>query len=148
MSSSVTNVFSSVSKDVHTVDVMNHALFPVIKFLLEKCDEATDKFGFTRISVHSVDLEVEALIKQSFSATEHNINCSGDIDTFVVLAIQVLRIHLLELEKVSELCLDFTNRYITCLKQKMQTELLQSDLLQDGNEDVSNVSFTDIFVKH
>ena len=29
---------------------------------------------------------------------------------------QVLRIHLLELEKVQELCKDFCNRYITCLK--------------------------------
>ncbi len=39
-------------------------------------------------------------------------------------AIQVLRIHLLELEKVQELCKDFCNRYITCLKGKMQSENL------------------------
>lgn len=42
----------------------------------------------------------------------------------MVKAIQVLRIHLLELEKVNELCKDFCNRYITCLKSKMQSEHL------------------------
>jgi hypothetical protein len=50
--------------------------------------------------------------------------------TFVqmIKAIQVLRIHLLELEKVQELCKDFCNRYITCLKGKMQSEnLLRGD---------------------
>ena len=34
----------------------------------------------------------------------------------MIRAIQVLRIHLLELEKVQDLCKDFCNRYITCLK--------------------------------
>lgn len=42
----------------------------------------------------------------------------------MVKAIQVLRIHLLELEKVQELCKDFCNRYIACLKNKMQSENL------------------------
>lgn len=42
----------------------------------------------------------------------------------MIKAIQVLRIHLLELEKVQELCKDFCNRYITCLKGKMQSENL------------------------
>ncbi len=46
----------------------------------------------------------------------------------MIKAIQVLRIHLLELEKVQELCKDFCNRYITCLKGKMQSEnLLRSE---------------------
>ena len=39
-------------------------------------------------------------------------------------AIQTLRIHLLELEKVNELCRDFCTRYITCLRAKMQNEQL------------------------
>ena len=43
-------------------------------------------------------------------------------------ALQVLRIHLLELEKVHDLCKDFCNRYITCLRGKMQSEnLLRGD---------------------
>lgn len=52
----------------------------------------------------------------------------------MIKAIQVLRIHLLELEKVQELCKDFCNRYITCLKGKMQSEnLLRSDYPQGIN---------------
>ena len=58
-----------------------------------------------------------------------NKNCLSLRKLFqMVKAIQVLRIHLLELEKVQELCKDFCNRYITCLKGKMQSEnLLRSD---------------------
>jgi len=52
----------------------------------------------------------------------------------MVKAIQVLRIHLLELDKVQELCKDFCNRYITCLKGKMQSEnLLRSDYYDNGS---------------
>lgn len=51
----------------------------------------------------------------------------------MIKAIQVLRIHLLELDKVQELCKDFCNRYITCLKGKMQSEnLLRSDYYDNG----------------
>src|SRR5271156_6029223 len=52
----------------------------------------------------------------------------------MIKAIQVLRIHLLELDKVQELCKDFCNRYITCLKGKMQSEnLLRSDYYDGAN---------------
>lgn len=47
-------------------------------------------------------------------------------DLQMVKAIQVLRIHLLELEKVSDLCKDFCSRYIACLKTKMNSETLLS----------------------
>jgi len=42
----------------------------------------------------------------------------------MVNAIQVLRIHLLELEKVNELCLDFCSRYISCIKTKLNSHTL------------------------
>ena len=46
----------------------------------------------------------------------------------MLMAIQVLRIHLLELEKVQELCKDFCHRYISCLRGKMHSEnLLRTD---------------------
>ena len=48
-------------------------------------------------------------------------------------AILNLRIHLLELEKVQELCSHFCDRYINCLKKNMQSEnLLRSDLSAGG----------------
>jgi hypothetical protein len=57
----------------------------------------------------------------------------------MIKAIQVLRIHLLELEKVQELCKDFCNRYITCLKGKMQSEnLLRSDYGGYDSDDSSS----------
>ncbi|MEQ2213003.1 Homeobox protein pknox1 [Xenoophorus captivus] len=49
-----------------------------------------------------------------------------ELDNLMVKAIQVLRIHLLELEKVSDLCKDFCSRYIACLKTKMNSETLLS----------------------
>ena len=57
----------------------------------------------------------------------------------MVKAIQVLRIHLLELEKVNDLCKDFCQRYISCLKGKLQSEnLLNVDMngfeSDEGNE--------------
>ena len=42
----------------------------------------------------------------------------------MIKAIQILRIHLLELEKVNELCKDFCSRYIACLRTKLQNEQL------------------------
>jgi hypothetical protein len=47
----------------------------------------------------------------------------------MMLALQVLRIHLLELEKVQDLSKDFCSRYICALKGKMLTEnLVRNDL--------------------
>ena len=57
----------------------------------------------------------------------------------MVKAIQVLRIHLLELEKVNELCKDFCQRYIACLKGKMQSENLLRSPLQTGYSPAVNV---------
>ena len=56
-------------------------------------------------------------------------------------AIQTLRIHLLELEKVNELCRDFCSRYIACLRAKMHNEqLLHLDSFEGSVECVSTAS--------
>ena len=58
----------------------------------------------------------------------------------MIKAIQVLRIHLLEIEKVNDLCKDFCQRYISCLKGKLHSEnLLNVDVSgfdsgEEGNE--------------
>ena len=64
-----------------------------------------------------------------------------ELDGLMIKALQVLRIHLLELEKVQELCRDFCTRYIACLRGKMQSEnLLRSDysMEQISNSNLSN----------
>ena len=48
----------------------------------------------------------------------------------MIRALQVLRIHLLELEKVQELCNDFCTKYITCIQGKMRNE----DVLRPEND--------------
>ncbi|GLD71183.1 homeobox protein Meis1-like protein, partial [Lates japonicus] len=54
------------------------------------------------------------------------------LDNLMIQAIQVLRFHLLELEKVHELCDNFCHRYISCLKGKMPIDLVIDD--RDGNK--------------
>lgn len=69
------------------------------------------------------------------ASIERNGFSTGTRFLQMIKAIQVLRIHLLELEKVQELCKDFCNRYITCLKGKMQSEnLLRSDYSHHGHD--------------
>jgi len=46
----------------------------------------------------------------------------------MVRAIQLLRIHILEIEKVGELCKDFCQRYITSLKTKLSSEHLLGEV--------------------
>lgn len=66
---------------------------------------------------------------------------NSELDGLMIKALQVLRIHLLELEKVQELCRDFCSRYIACLRGKMQSEnLLRSDYTMEhvSNSNLSN----------
>lgn len=68
---------------------------------------------------------------------------NAELDGLMIKALQVLRIHLLELEKVQELCRDFCTRYIACLRGKMQSEnLLRSDYamehINNNNNNMSN----------
>lgn len=48
----------------------------------------------------------------------------SELDQLVLKAIQVLKIHLMELDKVADLANDFFHRYITCLRSKMSSENL------------------------
>ena len=58
----------------------------------------------------------------------------------MVRALQVLRIHLLELEKVQELCKDFCSKYVVCIKEKMQSEnVLRPD--NDGYDSDEEIGY-------
>ncbi len=48
---------------------------------------------------------------------------------------QVLRIHLLELEKVNDLCRDFCQRYIACLQVKLNPNNIFTDDEDEGDGD-------------
>jgi len=63
-------------------------------------------------------------------------------------ALQVLRIHLLELEKVQELCRDFCRRYIACLRGKLHSEnLLRTEGEIGGQDRIGDTSFTSYIMK-
>lgn len=64
-----------------------------------------------------------------------------EVDTLMIKAIQVLRINLVELEKVQELCKDFCQRYITCLREKMSSENLLRGTAAFGSSGHAAFSF-------
>ncbi|XP_037086049.1 homeobox protein PKNOX2-like [Pollicipes pollicipes] len=106
--------------------VYEHPLFPLLALLLEKCELATQTADVCSAETFSAD--VQAFIQHQQRDRKPFLINQPEVDELMIKAIQVLRIHLLELEKVQELCKDFCNRYITCLKGKMQSEnLLRSD---------------------
>ncbi|XP_052423308.1 homeobox protein PKNOX2 isoform X3 [Carassius gibelio] len=136
--------------------VYRHPLFPLLALLFEKCEQATQ--GSECITSASFDVDIENFVHQQEQDHKPFFSEDPELDNLMVKAIQVLRIHLLELEKVNELCKDFCNRYITCLKTKMhsdnllrndlggpyspsQTNLgLQQDLLQNSSPSLTSVS--------
>lgn len=107
--------------------VYRHPLFPLLTLLFEKCEQATQ--GSECITPASFDVDIENFVHQQEQEHKPFFSDDPELDNLMVKAIQVLRIHLLELEKVNELCKDFCNRYITCLKTKMHSDnLLRNDL--------------------
>ncbi|KAJ8280809.1 hypothetical protein GJAV_G00059290 [Gymnothorax javanicus] len=107
--------------------IYRHPLFPLLALLFEKCEQATQ--GSECITSASFDVDIENFVHQQELDHKPFFSEDPELDSLMVKAIQVLRIHLLELEKVNELCKDFCNRYITCLKTKMHSDnLLRNDL--------------------
>ncbi|PKU49463.1 homeobox protein meis2 isoform x5 [Limosa lapponica baueri] len=86
-----------------------------------------------------VQLGEVALIALAFSwrsvvmvrAEKPLFSSNPELDNLMIQAIQVLRFHLLELEKVHELCDNFCHRYISCLKGKMPIDLVIDE--RDGS---------------
>ncbi|VVC41731.1 Homeobox domain,Homeobox domain-like,Homeobox KN domain,Homeobox protein PKNOX/Meis, N-terminal [Cinara cedri] len=106
--------------------VYKHPLFPLLALLFERCEQATQ--SATISNSESFNMDIQAFVQHQERDRKPFLINDQEIDGLMIKAIQVLRIHLLELEKVQELCKDFCSRYITCLKIKMQSEnLLRSD---------------------
>lgn len=102
--------------------VYKHPLFPLLALLFEKCERATQSAEAPCSESFSSD--IQAFVQHQEQDRKPFFSDDPEVDGLMVKAIQVLRIHLLELEKVQELCKDFCNRYIACLKNKMQSENL------------------------
>ncbi|CAF3354732.1 unnamed protein product [Rotaria sp. Silwood1] len=108
--------------------IYSHPLFPLLALIFEKCELATctprDPGGPGDVcSSESFNDDVAEFTKQ-LQKDPNYITTNPELDNVMVQAIQVLRFHLLELEKVHELCDNFTHRYITCLKGKLPMDLV------------------------
>ncbi|KAI1899098.1 hypothetical protein AGOR_G00057990 [Albula goreensis] len=110
--------------DTDKDSIYRHPLFPLLALLFEKCEQSTQ--GADCVTSASFDVDIENFVRNQEKEGKAFFSDDPDVDNLMVKAIQVLRIHLLELEKVSDLCKDFCSRYIACLKTKMNSETLLS----------------------
>ncbi|XP_041858701.1 homeobox protein PKNOX1.1 isoform X2 [Melanotaenia boesemani] len=110
--------------DADKASIYRHPLFPLLALLFEKCEQST--LSSDCITSASFDVDIENFVRCQEKEGKPFFSEDPELDTLMVKAIQVLRIHLLELEKVSDLCKDFCSRYIACLKTKMNSETLLS----------------------
>ncbi|KAJ8246712.1 hypothetical protein GJAV_G00254560 [Gymnothorax javanicus] len=115
---------SRKSMDEDKQEIYRHPLFPLLALLFEKCEQSTQ--ASECVSSASFDMDILNFVRSQEKEGKAFFSDDPDIDNLMVKAIQVLRIHLLELEKVSDLCKDFCSRYIACLKSKMNSETLLS----------------------
>lgn len=132
--------------------VYKHPLFSLLALLLEKCEQATQGYipsstssspngssNGTSGDGDSFSRDVQAFVQMLEKEKRPLLTNNSELDGLMIKALQVLRIHLLELEKVQELCRDFCTRYIACLRGKMQSEnLLRSDYALEHNNNLSN----------
>ncbi|KAM3607365.1 uncharacterized protein V6R79_006336 [Siganus canaliculatus] len=110
--------------DADKASIYRHPLFPLLALLFEKCEQST--LSSDCITSASFDVDIENFVRSQEKEGKPFFSEDPELDNLMVKAIQVLRIHLLELEKVSDLCKDFCSRYIACLKTKMNSETLLS----------------------
>ncbi|XP_050427305.1 homeobox protein Meis1 isoform X2 [Adelges cooleyi] len=137
--SSVGDAASKRDKD----SIYGHPLFPLLALVFEKCELATCTPRQTDGSMgpggdHSIcssesfNEDIAVFSKQI--RQERGQYCADpETDSLMVQAIQVLRFHLLELEKVHELCDNFCARYISCLKGKMPVDLVIDERADGGS---------------
>jgi hypothetical protein len=125
--------------------ISKHPLFPVLSYVLERCEQATinPTLLTTKDDCHTSSFEHNLKIflskNNDILATKRSNNQSSlIIDEFYIDAMQVLRIHLLELEKVNDLCRDFCQRYIACLKVKLNANNIFTDDEEDDDNDDDN----------
>ncbi|XP_026571147.1 homeobox protein Meis3 [Pseudonaja textilis] len=114
-----------------------HPLFPLLALVFEKCELATCSPRDTSGSYPAGDVcssdsfnEDIAVFAKQVRTEKPLFSSNPELDNLMIQAIQVLRFHLLELEKVHDLCDNFCHRYITCLKGKMPIDLVIDD--RDG----------------
>ncbi|GFN85331.1 homeobox protein pknox2-like [Plakobranchus ocellatus] len=112
-------------------NIYKHPLFPLLAMVFEKCEAST---AAPDAASHCFEKELQAFMKHHETLKSSVLGEDEEVNELMIKGVQVLRIHLLEMEKVSELCRDFCARYTTCLRGKLTSEQL---LHVDGCDDDS-----------
>ncbi|XP_009991749.1 PREDICTED: homeobox protein Meis1 isoform X1 [Chaetura pelagica] len=125
--------------------IYGHPLFPLLALIFEKCELATctprepGVAGGDVCSSESFNEDIAVFAKQ-IRAEKPLFSSNPELDNLMIQAIQVLRFHLLELEKVHELCDNFCHRYISCLKGKMPIDLVIDDREGGSKSDSEDIT--------
>ncbi|WKY11957.1 hypothetical protein Q1695_003489 [Nippostrongylus brasiliensis] len=111
--------------------IHSHPLFPLLTVLFEKCELATSTPREQNRDGSSNDVCSSSSFKEDLAEFAKTVKMENtfyvpnrELDNLMLQSIQMLRFHLLELEKVHELCDNFCNRYVTCLKGKMPMDIV------------------------
>ncbi|KAI6243573.1 Homeobox domain-containing protein [Aphelenchoides fujianensis] len=123
-----------------------HPLYPFLIVIFERCELATStprdlpkepgSRSETAAEMFKDDLQA---FKKTFNDNKNRFYTPDpELDKFMISAIQVLRLHLLELEKVHELCDHFCNRYVNTLKDSMQMDIAEAERTSSANEGPSS----------
>ncbi|CAF1086029.1 unnamed protein product [Adineta steineri] len=119
---------NKLDKDI----IYNHPLFPLLAIIFDKCELATNSSRDANNPNYACSLTSfsEDVVEFTKQLTKEHLPCqtsNPEIDSLMIQAIQILRFHLLELEKVHELCDNFCQRYIHLLKGKMPMDIIMDD---------------------
>ncbi|CAL1547189.1 unnamed protein product [Lymnaea stagnalis] len=107
--------------DTFKQNIYRHPLFPLLALMFEKCENST---ACPDEASHGFEKEIQAFMKHQETVKNPVLCFDDEVSALMIKAIQVLRIHLMEMEKVNDLCKDFCSRYISCLKGKLTSEQL------------------------
>ncbi|KAL3112452.1 hypothetical protein niasHT_015937 [Heterodera trifolii] len=113
--------------------IYSHPLFPLLTVLFQKCELATctprepfregDQVDTSHVcSASSFDEDLAEFAK-TVQVNKPYYVPNAELDSLMLNSIQVLRYHLLELEKVHELCDNFCTKYVNKIKERTQMDI-------------------------
>uniref|UniRef100_A0A914HEC2 Homeobox protein unc-62 n=1 Tax=Globodera rostochiensis TaxID=31243 RepID=A0A914HEC2_GLORO len=113
--------------------IYSHPLFPLLTVLFQKCELATctprepfrdgDQVDTSHVcSANSFDEDLAEFAKTVQINKPYYVP-NPELDSLMLNSIQVLRYHLLELEKVHELCDNFCTKYVNKIKERTQMDI-------------------------
>uniref|UniRef100_A0A0R3S4P4 Meis_PKNOX_N domain-containing protein n=1 Tax=Elaeophora elaphi TaxID=1147741 RepID=A0A0R3S4P4_9BILA len=114
--------------------IKNHKLFPIVELMSKKCEAATRNLSEASFTMDDVFQQLAEMTSNGDGSLGNS-----ELDIFLINSIIMLRLHLLELEKVAELCDDFKTKYLHTLRKKITQESMIG-YNGDSDDDLCNSS--------